>query len=93
MASGNHDKNKFIVGLRYPIGGAEAGFNYEYAFGEFEPDYGTGFVPQVADAAAAARFHVPVGSAGFAGRYGGWNSLETREFEHQHLKAYFKVRF
>ena len=93
MASGQHDKNKFIVQLRYPIGGAEAGFNYEYTFGEFQPDYGDGFVPQVADQAAATRFHVPVGSLGFAGRYGGWNSLETREFEHQHLKAYFKVRF
>jgi hypothetical protein len=36
---------------------------------------------------------VPVGSRGFSGRFGSWNSLETRDFDHQHLKAYFKVRF
>jgi hypothetical protein len=93
MASGQHEKSKFIAVLRFPIGGAEAGFNYEYAFGEFEPDFGDGFVPQVADANTANSVHVPVGSLGFAGRFGGWNSLETREFDHQHLKAYFKVRF
>ncbi len=93
LASGTHEKNKVITALRFPIGGAEAGFSYEYTFGEFDPDFGTGFVPQVADASTAASVHVPVGSLGFAGRYGGWNSLETREFDHQHLKAYFKVRF
>jgi hypothetical protein len=93
LSSGEHEKNKFILAFRYPIGGAEAGFNYEYAWGEFQPDFGDGFVPQVADQATANNVHVPVGSLGFAGRFGGWNSLEEREFDHQHLKAYFKVRF
>jgi hypothetical protein len=93
LSSGEHNKNKVIVLLRFPIGGAEAGFNYEYAFGTFDPDFGTGFVPQVADAGTAGNVGVPVGSLGFAGRFGGWNSLETRDFDHQHLKAYFKVRF
>lgn len=93
MASGEHTKNKFILLLRFPIGGAEAGFNYEYAFGEFEPDFGGGFVPQLASAEVARNVGVREGSLGFAGRFGGWNSLETREFDHQHLKAYFKVRF
>ncbi len=93
MASGDHEKTKFIAILRFPIGGAEAGFNYEYSFGEFEPDFGGGFVPQIADENTAKNVGVPIGSLGFSGRYGNWNSLETREFDHQHLKAYFKVRF
>lgn len=93
LASGQHEKNKVIVLLKFPIGGAEAGFNYEYTFGEFQPDFGSGFVVQYADATTAKNVGVPVGSPGFAGRYGGWNSLATREFDHQHLKAYFKVRF
>jgi hypothetical protein len=79
--------------LRFPIGGAEAGFNYEYAFGTFDPDFGDGFVPQVASDQVARDVGVRPGSLGFAGRFGGWNSLENRDFDHQHLKAYFKVRF
>lgn len=93
MASGQHDKNKLIFLFRYPIGGAEAGFNYEYAWGQFEPDFGGGFVPQVANEEISAKHNVAIGSLGFSGRFGGWNSLETRNFEHHHLKAYFKVRF
>ena len=93
LASGHHKKNKFIALLRFPIGGAEAGFNYEYATGEFDPDFGDGFVPQIASDQTARDVGVRPGSLGFAGRFGGWNSLETREFDHQHLKAYFKVRF
>ena len=56
-------------------------------------DFGGGFVPQIADEGTARNVGVPIGSLGFSGRYGNWNSLETREFDHQHLKAYFKVRF
>ncbi|MGZ8796259.1 MAG: hypothetical protein ACXW2F_02855 [Thermoanaerobaculia bacterium] len=93
MASGKHNKNKIIALLKYPIGGAEAGFNYEYAFGDFKPNFGGGFVPQVADDAISKSNNVPVGSLGFSGRFGGWNSLEKRTFKHNHLKAYFKVRF
>ncbi|HYI12581.1 MAG TPA: hypothetical protein VEK57_26255 [Thermoanaerobaculia bacterium] len=93
MASGEHEKQKAIIQLRFPIGGAEAGFNYEYTTGEFEPDFGSGFVTQFASTDTAANVGVPVGSPGFSGRFGGWNSLATREFDHQHLKAYFKVRF
>ena len=93
MASGDHEKNKFIVQLRYPIGGAEVGFNYEYTAGTFDPDFGTGFVTQFADESTARNVGVPIGSPGFSGRFGNWNSLEERDFDHQHLKAYFKVRF
>jgi predicted porin len=40
MASGQHDKNKLIVGASYILGGAEFGLNYEYDTGEFAPDFG-----------------------------------------------------
>lgn len=93
MASGEHTKNKLMLYARYVIGGAEFGFNYEYNFGEFDPDFGGGFVPQQATQQIANDFGVPVGSLGFAGRFGGWNSLETREFRQQRLKTFMKVRF
>jgi hypothetical protein len=93
IASGDHSKNKLIVRGRYNLGGAEFGLEYQYNTGEFEPDFGTGFVPQVADATIAADHHVAVGSRGFTGRFGGWNSLEKREFTQQRLKAFMKVQF
>jgi hypothetical protein len=93
MASGEHQKNKVILFARYTLGGAEFGFNYEYNYGEFDPDFGSGFVPQIADAQTSADFDVPVGSLGFRGRFGGWNSLEEREFRQNRLKAFMKVRF
>ncbi len=93
MASGDHTKNKAILFARYTLGGAEFGFNYEYNYGTFEPDFGGGFVPQLADAQIAKDFGVPVGSRGFRGRFGGWNSLEDRDFRQHRLKAFMKVRF
>ena len=60
--------------------------------GEFNPDFGTGFVPTVADANAVS-LGAPEDSLGFYGRWGGWNSLETREFDHQRIKAFMKVAF
>jgi hypothetical protein len=93
MASGQHDKNKVMLFARYTLGGAEFGFNYEYNFGTFDPDFGGGFVPQHADQEIANNFGVPVGSLGFRGRFGGWNSLEERDFRQNRLKLYMKVRF
>jgi hypothetical protein len=93
MASGDHTKNKVILFARYLIGGAEIGFNYEYNWGEFDPDFGGGFVTQFADADTARNLGVPVGSPGFRGRFGGWNSLLTRDFDQNRLKAFLKVRF
>jgi hypothetical protein len=93
MASGTSKKNKLIGKAKYILGGAELGFEYQYNFGTFEPDFGTGFVPQIADAAISAAHHVPVGSAGFTGRFGGWNSLEKRDFTEQRIKAFMKVAF
>jgi hypothetical protein len=93
MVSGHHLKNKLIGRGKYNLGGAEFGLEYQYNFGSFDPDFGTGFVPQVADAGISAAHHVPVGSLGFTGRFGGWNSLERRYFQEQRMKAYMKVQF
>ncbi len=93
MASGQHEKNKLMLYARYTLGGAEFGFNYEYNWGSFDPDFGGGFVPQLADAGIAHDFGVPVGSPGFRGRFGGWNSLLKRDFEQNRLKAFMKLRF
>lgn len=93
MTSGEHDKNKLYLQARYFIGGAEFGFNYEYSWGEFRPDFGGGFVAQIADAAIAADHNVKVGTRGFSGRFGGWNSLEDRDFSQHRLKAFMKLVF
>lgn len=93
MASGDHTKDKLILKARYNMGGAEIGFNYEYNTGDFTPDFGTGFVVQYADAGTAADVHVPEGSPGFRGRFGGWNSLLKRDFDHQRFKAFLKIFF
>ncbi|MGE5233713.1 MAG: hypothetical protein ACM3OB_06340 [Acidobacteriota bacterium] len=93
MASGKSKKNMLSLKARYIIGGAEFGFEYQYNFGTYTPDFGGGFVPQIATAQIAADHGVPVGSLGFAGRYGGWNSLEKRTFDQQRIKAFMKVQF
>ncbi|MCG3192577.1 MAG: hypothetical protein L6R30_04635 [Thermoanaerobaculia bacterium] len=94
MASGYHKKNQIIWKIRYTLGGiSECGMEYQYNFGSFEPDFGGGFVPQRASADVANSNHVEPGSLGFQNRFGGWNSLETRDFSHQRLKAYMKILF
>jgi hypothetical protein len=93
MASGEHNKNKVIVKARYILAGAEFGLQYQYNFGDFKPDFGGGFVTQFADQGIQDNFGYPVGSPGFRGRFGGWNSLLERDFEQQVLKAFMKVQF
>jgi hypothetical protein len=93
MASGKHIKNQAIVTAKYIIGGASIGFEYQYNYGTFTPDFGTGFVTQYASNDTANNVHVPVGSPGFSGRYGNWNSLSTRNFDQQRIKAWMKVQF
>jgi len=92
-ASGKHDKNILTVQFLYPLSGIECGIDYQYAWGTFEPDFGTGFVTQYASEETSTKFHVPVGSPGFSGRYGGWNRMDNQDITHQHLKAWLKVRF
>jgi hypothetical protein len=93
MAGGKHLKNKLRVKGRYILSGIEMGLEYQYNFGRFEPDFGTGFVVQYADDAISQDHHVAVGSRGFMGRFGGWNSLEDQYFQQHQLKAYWKVQF
>jgi len=93
MASGDHTKDKISVNFRYFLAGMEFGLIYQYIQGEFRPDFGTGFVVQHATEDVYTTFGYPVGSPGFFGRYGGWNSLLTRQFDHQRLKAFMKVAF
>jgi hypothetical protein len=93
MASGDHDKNQLILRAKYILAGAEFGLEGQYNFGTFKPDFGDGFVVQSATAQQAQDSGVPVGSPGFAGRFGGWNSLLDREFEELRMKAFMKVQF
>lgn len=93
MASGNIKKDKIMLAAKYTLGGAEFGLNYEYNFGSYDPDFGGGFVTQFASAQVSHDFGVPVGSPGFTGRFGGWNSLLKRDFTETRLKAFMKVRF
>ena len=93
LASGNHTKDKFSVTARYFLAGMEFGLTWQLISGEFDPDFGGGFVTQYADEGTAKSAGVEVGSAGFRNRFGGWNSLETRDFDHQRLKAFLKVAF
>ncbi len=93
MASGFHNKNSVVLKAKYILAGVEFGMEGQYAFGTFEPDFGSGFLPIEADAQTAADHGVEEGSLGFRNRYGGWNSLETRDFKHYRLKAFMKAQF
>ncbi len=93
MASGQHDKQKVIIELKYNLGGAEMGLNYEFNDGSFEPAFGGGFVPTLADESVQDDFGYRIGTRGFRGRFGGWNSLENRDYEQQRLKAFLKLFF
>ena len=93
MASGDHDKNSLVLRAKYILAGVEFGAEGQYAFGTFNPDFGTGFLPTVADATTAADHNVEEGSLGFRNRYNGWNSLEEREFSHLRLKVFMKAQF
>lgn len=93
LASGKHEKDKIIVNAKYILAGAEFGMTYEYNTGSFDPDFGSGFITQFATADDARNVGVREGTPGFRGRFGGWNSLVTRDFEQQRLKAFMKVQF
>ncbi|HEX5752780.1 MAG TPA: hypothetical protein VFZ09_41630 [Archangium sp.] len=93
MVSGQHDKNLVSLKAKYILAGVEFGLEGQYLFGTFTPDYGTGFVAQAADEKISKDHGVEVGSLGFTNRYGGWNPLGTRSFEHMRLKAFMKAQF
>jgi hypothetical protein len=75
------------------LGGATIGFEYEYVWGTFKPDFGDGFVVQYADAGTAANLGLPVNSPGWKSAWGGWNSLLDRDFSQQRIKAFMKIIF
>ena len=93
MVSGFHNRNQLALRAKYILAGVEFGLEGQYAFGTFRPDFGTGFVEQRATEKEVADVGVALGSRGFSGRYGGWNSLETRNFEHVRLKMFMKAQF
>lgn len=93
MASGDHNKNSVVLKAKYILAGVEFGAEGQYAFGTFNPDFGDGFLPTVADETTAADHNVEVGSLGFRNRYTGWNSLAEREFSHMRLKVFMKAQF
>ena len=93
MASGQHEKNKLSLRIKYFLAGMEFGFIYQYLDGSFDPDFGGGFVPVGATEDVRNNFGYAIDSPGFFGRFGGWNSLTTRDFEHQRIKAFMKVAF
>ncbi len=104
MAGGHHSKNKLVFIGRYVLPGLpEAGFQLEHNFGSFEPDFGGGFVPQAVcqglapDSAECAtqeqNTHQPAGTLGFFGRFGGFNSIQKREFSESRFKGYLKILF
>jgi hypothetical protein len=94
MTSGQHRKNQLIARFKYNIAGlSECGLEYQYNWGTFHPDFGGGYVVQYASADVNKNLGFPVGSPGFSGRFGGWNSLLDRNFDQQRLKAYLKVGF
>lgn len=92
MASGEHEKNKLILKAKYILAGAEFGAQYQYNFGTFKPDFGGGYVVQYADQGIQDNFGYAVGTPGFRGRFGGWNSLLERDFKQHVMKVYMKVQ-
>lgn len=93
MASGQHDKDKFSLKVKYFLAGMEFGLIWQYIQGEFDPDFGGGFVPTEATEDVQNNIGFREGTLGFFNRFGGWNSLVTRDFDHQRLKAFMKVAF
>ncbi len=93
MASGQHEKNKYSLKVKYFLAGMEFGLIWQWIDGSFKPDFGDGFVPVGATEDVRNTFGYEIDSPGFFGRFGGWNSLTTRDFDHQRLKAFMKVAF
>jgi hypothetical protein len=54
-----------VTKFSYTLGGATIGFEYEYVWGTFKPDFGGGFVVQYADADTAKNLGLPVDSPGW----------------------------
>lgn len=80
---GEYTKNKLSVLARYTLGGAEIGFEYQYNFGDFTPDFGDGFVARVID---GKRYFQSVD-------YRNPQPMFQRDFDQQRIQSYLKVSF
>ena len=94
MASGKHQKNILVAKLSYTLGGATIGFEYQYNWGTFKPDFGDGFVVQYADAGTADEPRRPgrLSAASKAAAAAGTASW-TGTFSQQRIKAFMKIMF
>lgn len=101
MAGGDYKKNKLLAILKYSLGGAEFGLEYQYNFGSFDPDFGAGFNPWT-NPANGKQYFVPAYCTGESwcndGARGvpGWIAPQPafkRDFNQQRLKAFLKVSF
>ncbi len=81
--SGKYNKNKLSALARYTLGGAEIGFQYQYNFGDFKPNFGDGFVAKIID---GKRYFQSVG-------YRNPQPMFKRDFDQQRIQAYLKVAF
>ncbi len=101
LASGKYNKNKLAALLKYNLGGAEFGLEYQYNFGSFDPNYGSGFVPYLID---GKPYFIPTFCTGQEWCNGGYPGVPSwinptamplfkRDFSQQRLKAYLKVAF
>lgn len=81
--SGDYNKNKLSLLARYTLGGAEIGFEYQYNYGDFTPNFGTGFVPRIID---GKPYFQSVG-------YRNPQPMFKRDFDQKRLKAYLKLSF
>lgn len=95
MAGGTTKKNKLVcIGKFTLVGLPEAGFQFEHNWGTFDPDFGGGFVPQqIQTEDQAKNFHQPIGTLGFFGRFGGFNSIQKHDYKQSRLKVWLKVLF
>ncbi|MCP4571889.1 MAG: hypothetical protein GY838_06005 [bacterium] len=87
MAGGKHKRNDIVLAASYIVGGVEFGGTVQFAYGTYAPDYGDGYTVEYRTKADGSQ------EAGFTGRWGRWNSLEKKYFEHQRMKAYMKLNF
>jgi len=83
MTGGKHTKNNVILHADYMVGGAEFGMDYQWSFGDWAPNFGDGYNPTVNDD----------GEVGFVDSWGVFQSLSKREYTHNRMKTYMKVRF
>ena len=64
------------------------GGTWQFAFGEYAPNYGDGYTVEYRVKGDGSTLE-----PGFTGRWGRWNSLEKKKFDHRRMKAWMKLNF